>query len=232
MLVLAFLVQTFRIAIPYLFASAGGVLSERVGLIGLTLEGYMLGGAFCAVVATEATGNPWIGVLAGMAALWVLARVLGFFSLPASAFVDLLFAVAVLGFVKLRDSGIGPAGSLLGAGAIDGCVSAVMLAMVRILPTPSDQLVARSLGRWDQLEPILSHLDLFCPSRTEAQTLTGESEPKRMVAAFRRHMPDAAAGGLSEIALMAVRHGVTRALIALPPRICHVQIASLRSIKV
>lgn len=30
-----------------------------------------------------------------------------------------LFAVAVLGFVKLRDSGIGPAGSLLGAGAID-----------------------------------------------------------------------------------------------------------------
>lgn len=67
MLLLAFLTQTFRIAIPYLFASAGGVISERVGLIGLTLEGYMLGGAFCAVVATEATGNPWIGIAAGMA---------------------------------------------------------------------------------------------------------------------------------------------------------------------
>ena len=35
------------------------------------------------------------------------------------------------------------------------------------------------------LPPILPHLDLFCPSRTEAETLTGESEPKRMVAAFR-----------------------------------------------
>ena len=66
MLLIAFLVQTFRIAIPYLFASAGGVISERVGLIGLTLEGYMLGGAFCAVIATEATGSPWVGVLAGM----------------------------------------------------------------------------------------------------------------------------------------------------------------------
>ena len=73
MLVLAFLAQTFRIAIPYLFASAGGVISERVGLIALTLEGYMLGGAFCAVVATEATGSPWIGVLAGMAGGALLA---------------------------------------------------------------------------------------------------------------------------------------------------------------
>ncbi|HEU5175092.1 MAG TPA: ABC transporter permease, partial [Gemmatimonadaceae bacterium] len=73
MLVLAFLAQTFRIAVPYLFASAGGVVSERVGLIALTLEGYMLGGAFCAVVATEATGSPWIGVLAGMAGGALLA---------------------------------------------------------------------------------------------------------------------------------------------------------------
>ena len=39
------------------------------------------------------------------------------------------------------------------------------------------------------LPPILPHLDLFCPSRTEASALTGESDPKKMVAAFRRHMP-------------------------------------------
>jgi sugar/nucleoside kinase (ribokinase family) len=35
------------------------------------------------------------------------------------------------------------------------------------------------------LPPILPHLDLFCPSRTEAETLTVESDPQRMVAAFR-----------------------------------------------
>jgi sugar/nucleoside kinase (ribokinase family) len=39
------------------------------------------------------------------------------------------------------------------------------------------------------LEPILPHLDVFCPSRTEAAALSGESDPTKMVAAFRRHMP-------------------------------------------
>ena len=39
------------------------------------------------------------------------------------------------------------------------------------------------------LPPILPHLDLFCPRRTEAAVLTGESDPKKMVAAFRQHMP-------------------------------------------
>jgi len=38
------------------------------------------------------------------------------------------------------------------------------------------------------LEPILPHLDIFAPSRTEANALTGEIDPSKMVAAFRRHM--------------------------------------------
>jgi simple sugar transport system permease protein len=50
MILIAFLAQTLRIAIPYLFAAVGGVATERAGLIGLTLEGYMLGGAFGAAV--------------------------------------------------------------------------------------------------------------------------------------------------------------------------------------
>jgi simple sugar transport system permease protein len=64
---LDFLAQTMRIAIPYLLAAAGGVLSERAGLIGLTLEGYMLGGAFAAAVGSYAAGAPWVGVLAAVA---------------------------------------------------------------------------------------------------------------------------------------------------------------------
>jgi ABC-type uncharacterized transport system permease subunit len=74
----AFLAQTLRIAIPFLLAAAGGVLSERAGLIALTLEGYMLGGAFCAVVGSYVTGSPWFGVLAavlGGAALAMLYAV-------------------------------------------------------------------------------------------------------------------------------------------------------------
>jgi len=64
---LAFLSQVVRIVIPYLFAAAGGVMSERAGLIALTLEGYMLVGAFCAAVASYYAGSPWVGVVAGAA---------------------------------------------------------------------------------------------------------------------------------------------------------------------
>jgi simple sugar transport system permease protein len=64
---LGFIAQVLRIVVPYLFAAAGGVLSERAGLIALTLEGYMLGGAFCAAVASYYAGSPWVGVGAAVA---------------------------------------------------------------------------------------------------------------------------------------------------------------------
>lgn len=73
MIFLAVLAQTLRIAIPYLLAAAGGVMSERAGLIGLTLEGYMLGGAFCAALGAYAGGSPWVGVLAAVAGGALLA---------------------------------------------------------------------------------------------------------------------------------------------------------------
>ncbi len=68
MIVLLFLAQTVRIAIPYLFAAAGGALAERAGIISLTLEGFMLGGAFGSVLGAHYAGNAWIGVLCGVAA--------------------------------------------------------------------------------------------------------------------------------------------------------------------
>lgn len=68
MILLAFLLQTVRIAIPFLFAAVGGVLSERAGLVALGLEGFMLGGAFGAVLGDFYGGGAWIGVGAGVAA--------------------------------------------------------------------------------------------------------------------------------------------------------------------
>ena len=62
---IAFLIQTLRIATPYLFAAAGGIVSERAGIIALTLEGFMLTGAFCAALGSYYSGSPWLGIVAG-----------------------------------------------------------------------------------------------------------------------------------------------------------------------
>lgn len=63
---ISFVAQMIRIAVPFLFAASGGVVAERAGIVSLTLEGFMLTGAFAAVLGTSYTGNPWVGVLAGM----------------------------------------------------------------------------------------------------------------------------------------------------------------------
>ena len=62
-----FLLQTIRIAIPYLFAASGGVVAERAGVVSLTLEGFMLSGAFCATLGSFYSGSAWIGLLCGVA---------------------------------------------------------------------------------------------------------------------------------------------------------------------
>ena len=62
-----------------------------------------------------------------------------------------------------------------------------------------------------ELDPILPHLDLFAPSRTEALTLTGETDPKKMVANFRRQMPR----GLIGIKLDSESMRSSRAAVAL-----------------
>jgi general nucleoside transport system permease protein len=61
-----FLTQMIRIAIPYLFAASGGVVAERAGIVSLTLEGFMLSGAFGAVLGANYSGSPWVGVLTGI----------------------------------------------------------------------------------------------------------------------------------------------------------------------
>jgi simple sugar transport system permease protein len=63
---LDFLAQTVRIAIPYLFAAAGGVLAERAGIASLTLEGFMLAGAFSAALGSFYGDSAWIGIAAGI----------------------------------------------------------------------------------------------------------------------------------------------------------------------
>lgn len=58
--------SALRLATPLVFAALAGVLSERVGVVNLALEGMLLGGAFAAMAAAAASHCGWIGVLAGL----------------------------------------------------------------------------------------------------------------------------------------------------------------------
>lgn len=52
-----------RMLPPILLAGLGGMLSSRVGLLNMALEGMMLMGAFVAVVSSYFTGSAYIGLL-------------------------------------------------------------------------------------------------------------------------------------------------------------------------
>lgn len=73
---LAFLLQTLRISIPYLLAAAGGVMSERVGIIALGLEGMMLSGAFGAALGSYYGGSPYMGILGALVAGLIITSIL------------------------------------------------------------------------------------------------------------------------------------------------------------
>ncbi len=77
MIAIVFVIQTLRIAVPYLFAAAGGVISERAGMIALALEGYMLTGAFCAALGSYYSGSAWGGAVAGAAGGVAVAMLFG-----------------------------------------------------------------------------------------------------------------------------------------------------------
>lgn len=71
------LVLTLVKATPIVYAALGGVISERSGVINIGLEGMMTAGAFGAVVASNATGSPIVGLLAGIVFGAIVGLVLG-----------------------------------------------------------------------------------------------------------------------------------------------------------
>jgi len=70
-----FLASAIRLAGPVLFAALGEVVSQRAGVLNVGLEGFMLIGAFAAMVGANATGFALYGAMigAGVACLCGLA---------------------------------------------------------------------------------------------------------------------------------------------------------------
>jgi len=74
----ALLVLTLIKATPLIYASLGGVLSERSGVVNIGLEGMLVAGAFFGVVGSYASGNAIVGAICGVLAATLLAALFAF----------------------------------------------------------------------------------------------------------------------------------------------------------
>ncbi|MEO7938923.1 MAG: ABC transporter permease, partial [Burkholderiaceae bacterium] len=74
-----------RLAMPIVLAGTGELLSERAGVLNLSLEGMMLSAAFAAAAASWATGMPVVGVLAAVVVSLGFAFVQGVLSVSLRA---------------------------------------------------------------------------------------------------------------------------------------------------
>ncbi len=64
----SFMASVPRFVTPILLAALGGALCERAGVFNIALEGFILTGAFAAVLGSYFSGSPWLGAIAAMAA--------------------------------------------------------------------------------------------------------------------------------------------------------------------
>lgn len=80
-----FFAATVRMASPVLYATMGGILNERAGIINIGLEGIMLTGALTGVVVAFYTGDPWVGFAAATVAGGLVALVHAFLSISLEA---------------------------------------------------------------------------------------------------------------------------------------------------
>ncbi len=74
-----------RLAMPIVLAGTGELLSQRAGVLNLSLDGMMLIAAFAAATVSWATGNPLIGLGAGVLASLVFAYLQGVLSVTLRA---------------------------------------------------------------------------------------------------------------------------------------------------
>ena len=85
MIIEAILLTVITASTPLVIAALGELVTERSGVLNLGVEGMMIIGAVCAFAAAQASGSPFIGVLAGVAAGAAFSLLFGFLTLTLVA---------------------------------------------------------------------------------------------------------------------------------------------------
>jgi general nucleoside transport system permease protein len=88
------LIGAVGLSTPLIYGALAGVISERVGVVNVAIEGQLLAGAFAAAVVASMTGQPVLGLVAATIAGALVALVLAAFSIKY--FVDQVIVGIVL----------------------------------------------------------------------------------------------------------------------------------------
>ena len=81
----AILLTVITAATPLVIAALGELVTERAGVLNLGVEGMMIMGAVMAFGATQVTGSPYVGILAGIASGAVFSLLFGILTLTLVA---------------------------------------------------------------------------------------------------------------------------------------------------
>ncbi len=110
-----------KLAAPLWLTATGETFAERSGVINIGLEGMMLAGAFAGMIAGYYSANPWLGLLAGVAAGALLSALFGALTIYAAADQIIvgaginLLAAGLTGFLFRRIFGVTGAALTLAA---------------------------------------------------------------------------------------------------------------------
>jgi general nucleoside transport system permease protein len=79
--VVGLLVGSVGLSAPLIYGALGGVISERVGVVNVAIEGQLLAGAFASAVVASVTGQGVLGILAAIVAGVLVSFVLAAFAI-------------------------------------------------------------------------------------------------------------------------------------------------------
>ncbi|MBA2740517.1 MAG: ABC transporter permease [Actinobacteria bacterium] len=99
----ALLSATLVSATPLIFASLGGLFSERSGVVNIGLEGMMLTGAFFSIWGADVTGSWVLGIVFGLLSGGVMGLIHAFFSITLRA--DQIVGGTAINFLALGVTG-------------------------------------------------------------------------------------------------------------------------------
>ncbi len=85
LLSVSLLAAALRMTTPLLFASIGGLFTDRAGVFNIALEGMLLSGSFTAVIGSYLFESALMGVLWGLAGGAIVGFLFGFFHLKLKA---------------------------------------------------------------------------------------------------------------------------------------------------